>query len=67
VKQPLAIIGTTGNAFDVLDIVEAANADCACWEVVVDDVAEGTVIVGNPARPMRSIKEPASTVPQAQE
>jgi sugar O-acyltransferase (sialic acid O-acetyltransferase NeuD family) len=31
--RPLIILGTGGNAYDVLDIVEAINADAATWEV----------------------------------
>jgi sugar O-acyltransferase (sialic acid O-acetyltransferase NeuD family) len=33
-KQSLVIIGVSGNAYDILDIVEAANADSPRWEVV---------------------------------
>jgi sugar O-acyltransferase (sialic acid O-acetyltransferase NeuD family) len=34
VKQPLVIIGISGNAYDILDIVEAVNSDGERWEVV---------------------------------
>jgi sugar O-acyltransferase (sialic acid O-acetyltransferase NeuD family) len=39
-KQPLVIIGVSGNAYDILDIVDAVNADSPRWEVVgfLDDV-----------------------------
>jgi sugar O-acyltransferase (sialic acid O-acetyltransferase NeuD family) len=33
-KQPLIIIGVSGNAYDILDIVEAVNADSLRWEVI---------------------------------
>jgi sugar O-acyltransferase (sialic acid O-acetyltransferase NeuD family) len=32
--QPLAILGTGGSAFDVLDIIAAINAEAPTWEVV---------------------------------
>jgi sugar O-acyltransferase (sialic acid O-acetyltransferase NeuD family) len=32
--QPLIILGTGGSAYDVLDIVDAINADRRTWEVV---------------------------------
>src|SRR5262249_11426968 len=50
-KQPLAILGVGGNAYDVLDIVEAANADAPRWEVVgfLDDArTPGAVHLGLP-------------------
>ena len=33
-KQSLILIGISGNTYDILDIVEAINADRPCWEVV---------------------------------
>ncbi len=51
VKQPLVILGVSGNASDILDIVEAANADQPRWEVVglLDDVRRsGTTYFGYP-------------------
>jgi sugar O-acyltransferase (sialic acid O-acetyltransferase NeuD family) len=33
-RQPLVILGVSGNAYDILDIVEAVNADSPRWEVV---------------------------------
>jgi sugar O-acyltransferase (sialic acid O-acetyltransferase NeuD family) len=33
-KQPLVIVGVSGNAYDLLDIVEAINAERPRWEVV---------------------------------
>lgn len=52
--QPLIIIGTGGNALDILDIVDAANAQKPTWEVVgfLDDARprgshfEGIEILG---------------------
>src|SRR5438067_1279149 len=32
--QSLVIIGTGGNAYDVLDIVEAINAEAPTWRIV---------------------------------
>ena len=49
VKQPLVIIGVSGNAYDVLDIVEAANCQSPRWMVVgfLDDTrAPGTMHQG---------------------
>jgi len=50
--RPLIILGTGGNAYDVLDIVEAINADVAAsWEVVgfLDDTrAAGAEHLGLP-------------------
>jgi sugar O-acyltransferase (sialic acid O-acetyltransferase NeuD family) len=49
VKQPLVIIGVSGNAYDILDIVEAVNADGPRWEVVgfLDDArGPGTIHLG---------------------
>ena len=50
-KQPLVILGVGGNAYDVLDIVEAANADAPRWEVVgfLDDArTQGAAHLGFP-------------------
>ena len=50
-KQPLVILGVSGNAYDILDIVEAINADAARWEVVgfLDDArAAETAHLGVP-------------------
>jgi sugar O-acyltransferase (sialic acid O-acetyltransferase NeuD family) len=49
--QPLVILGVSGNAYDVLDIVEAFNADSPRWEVVgfLDDArTPGAVHLGLP-------------------
>jgi sugar O-acyltransferase (sialic acid O-acetyltransferase NeuD family) len=49
--QPLVILGVSGNAYDVLDIVEALNADSPRWQVVgfLDDArAPGDVHLGVP-------------------
>ena len=51
VKQPLVIIGVSGNASDILDIVEAINAIGPGWDVVgfLDDARPaGTVHLGFP-------------------
>jgi sugar O-acyltransferase (sialic acid O-acetyltransferase NeuD family) len=42
VKQPLIIIGLNGNAYDILDIIEAVNAQSPRWVVVglLDDNRE---------------------------
>src|SRR5262249_40346184 len=41
-KQPLVILGTGGNAYDLLDIIEAINAKTPTWDVVgfLDDARE---------------------------
>jgi sugar O-acyltransferase (sialic acid O-acetyltransferase NeuD family) len=33
-KQPLVILGASGNALDILDVVDAINARAPAWEVV---------------------------------
>jgi sugar O-acyltransferase (sialic acid O-acetyltransferase NeuD family) len=33
-KQPLVILGASGNALDILDVVDALNARAPAWEVV---------------------------------
>jgi len=51
VKQPLIILGASGNAYDILDIVEATNADQQRWELVgvLDDaLAAGITHLGLP-------------------
>lgn len=49
--RPLIILGTGGNAYDVLDIIEAINAGRAEWEVagLLDDAkAVGSEFLGLP-------------------
>src|SRR3954454_2276375 len=40
--RPLVIVGTAGNAYDILDVVEAINARQPTWRVAgfLDDVRE---------------------------
>jgi PglD N-terminal domain len=50
-KQPLVIIGVSGNAYDILDIIDAANADNPRWDVIgfLDDAHQpGTVHLSFP-------------------
>jgi sugar O-acyltransferase (sialic acid O-acetyltransferase NeuD family) len=49
--EPLILLGTGGNACDILDIVEAINAACPTWDVVgfLDDMRErGSEYLGLP-------------------
>ena len=49
-KRPLIILGASGNALDVLDVVDALNAIEPSWEVIglLDDGRVGTSLAGIP-------------------